>query len=103
MKIMCNCFVLTPVSQRLEYGLHSLQTSLIIITQLLPNDSKGLKGVSGSMLLQAEVKRFAKGMFLYSAVSSPLDRSECSALPPGRPAHSDTNSTSLGSILATQQ
>ena len=42
-------------------------------------------------------------MFLYGAVSSPLDRSERFTLhPPGRPVHSDTNSTSLGRILATQ-
>ena len=47
-----------------------------------------------------------KGMFLYSAVSSPLDRSlKCFTLfaLPGRPVHSDTNSASLGSILARQQ
>ena len=36
-------------------------------------------------------------MFLYSTVSSPLVSS------PGRPVHSDTNSASLGSILAMQQ
>ena len=46
-----------------------------------------------------------KGMFLYSVVSSPLDRSKRFTLfaLPGRPVHPDTNSTSLGSILATQQ
>ena len=38
------------------------------------------------------------------AVSSPLDRSKRFTLSsPGRPVHSDTNSTSLGSILATKQ
>ena len=38
-------------------------------------------------------------MVLYSAVSSPLDRSKHFTLhPPGRPVHSGTNSTSLGSI-----
>ena len=45
-------------------------------------------------------------MFLYSEVSSPLDRSKRFTLfapPPGRPVHSDTNSASLGSILAMQQ
>ena len=44
-------------------------------------------------------------MFLYSAVSSALDRSKCFTLFafPGRPVHSDTNSTSPGSILARQQ
>ena len=52
---MCNGFV--NASQRLEYGLHNMQTYLIIITHLLPNDSKGLKGVSGSILLHAVVKR----------------------------------------------
>ena len=46
-----------------------------------------------------------KGMFLYSAVSSPLDRSKRFTLfaLPDRPVHSDTNSTSPGSILAIQQ
>ena len=40
-----------------------------------------------------------KGMFLYSAASSPLDRSKhLTLLPPGRPVHSNTNLTSLGSI-----
>ena len=43
-------------------------------------------------------------MVLYSAVSSPLDRSKRFTLSsPGRPVHSDTNSASLGSILAMQQ
>ena len=43
--------------------------------------------------------------FLYSAVSSPLDRSKRFTLfaIPGRPVHSDTNSASPGSILARQQ
>ena len=45
-----------------------------------------------------------KGMVLYSAVSSPLDRSKRFTLSsPGRTVHSDTNSASLGSILAMQQ
>ena len=46
-----------------------------------------------------------KVCFLYSAVSSPLDRSKRFTLcpPPSRPVHSDTNSTSLQSFLATQQ
>ena len=44
-------------------------------------------------------------MFLYSAVSSPLDRSKRFTLfaLPDRPIRSDTNSASLGSILATLQ
>ena len=43
-------------------------------------------------------------MVLYSAVSSPLGRSKRFTLSsPGRPVHSDTNSASLGSILAMQQ
>ena len=44
-------------------------------------------------------------MFLYSAVSSPLDRSKRFTLfaLPGRPVHSDTNSASPGSILVMQQ
>ena len=38
-------------------------------------------------------------MFLYSAVTSPLDLSRRFTLhPPGRHVHSDTNLTSLGSI-----
>ena len=42
---------------------------------------------------------------LYSAVSSPLDRSKRFTLfaLPDRPVHSDTNSASPGSILAMQQ
>ena len=46
-----------------------------------------------------------KGRFLYSAVSSPLDRSKRFTLfaLPGRPVHSDTNSASPGCILAKQQ
>ena len=45
-----------------------------------------------------------KGVFLYSAVSSPLDRSKrFTLLLPDRPVHSDTNSASLGSILVMQQ
>ena len=56
MKIMCNGFVLTSVAHR-DYGLHNMQTYLIIITHILPNDSKGLKGVSGSILLHAVVKK----------------------------------------------
>ena len=40
-----------------------------------------------------------KGKFLYSAVSSPQDRSNRFTLYfPDRPVHSDTISTSLGSI-----
>ena len=44
-------------------------------------------------------------MVLYSAVSSPLDRSKRFTLfaLPDRPVHSDTNSASPGSILAMQQ
>ena len=56
------------------------------------------------MLASVAIK--GKGMFLYSAVSSPLDRSKrftLYPLPPGRPVHSDTNSASQGSILAMQQ
>ena len=44
-------------------------------------------------------------MILYSAVSSPLDRSKPFTLfaLPGRPVHSDTNSASPESVLARQQ
>ena len=42
-------------------------------------------------------------MVLYSAVSSPLDRSKRFTLSsPGRRVHSNTNSASLGSNLAMQ-
>ena len=46
-----------------------------------------------------------QGIFLYSAVSSPLDRSKRFTLfaLPDRPVHSDTNSASPGSSLARQQ
>ena len=46
-----------------------------------------------------------KGSFLYSAVSSALDRTKRFTLfaSPGRPVHSNTNSASPGSILAMQQ
>ena len=44
-------------------------------------------------------KKKGKGKFLYSAVSSPQDRSKRFTLYfPGRPVHSDTISASLGSI-----
>ena len=48
---------------------------------------------------------YVKRQFLYSAVSSPLDRSKRFTLfaSPGRPVHSDTNSASPGSILVMQQ
>ena len=44
-------------------------------------------------------------MFLYNALSSLLNCSKHYPLrlPPGRPVHSDINSTSLGSILAMQK
>ena len=46
-----------------------------------------------------------KRLFLYSAISGPLDRSKRVKLFafPGRPVHSDTNSASPGIILARQQ
>ena len=46
-----------------------------------------------------------KVMFLYSAVSSPLNHSKCFTLValPDRPVYSDSNSASPGSILARQQ
>ena len=56
-----------------------------------------------SQTIMAWLKK-GKGMVLYSAVSSPLDRSKRFTLSsPGRPVHSNTNSASLGSILAMQQ
>ena len=53
--------------------------------------------------LELLTKGKGKGMFLYSAVSIPLDRSKRFTSSPGRPVHSDTNSASLGSILVMQQ
>ena len=46
-----------------------------------------------------------KAVFIYSAVSSPLDRSKRFTIValPDRPVHSDTNSASPGNILARQQ
>ena len=46
-----------------------------------------------------------KGSFLYSSVSSPLDRAKRFTLfaLPGRHVHSDTNSASPGNILVMQQ
>ena len=52
--------------------------------------------------LKKTIKRYR--YVLYSAVSSPLERSKRFTLfLPGRPVHSDTNSTSLGSILDMPQ
>ena len=48
------------------------------------------------------VVKKVKVVFLYSAVSSPLDLFTLFALP-GRPVHSDTNSAFPGSILVMQQ
>ena len=60
--------------------------------------------LDGYFLVTYDSKKVCKGMFLYSAVSSPLDRSKRFTLSsPGRPVHSDTNSASPGSILARQQ
>ena len=55
--------------------------------------------------LEAHRTKKVTVFFLYSAVSSPLDRSErCTLFAfPGRPVHSDTNSASPESILARQQ
>ena len=52
-----------------------------------------------------EATAWKGSFFLYSAVSSPLDRSKRFTLFafPGRPVHSDTNSASPGSILVRQQ
>ena len=48
---------------------------------------------------------YHKGIFLCSAVASPLDRSKRFTLfaLPDRPVHSETNAASPGSILAMQQ
>ena len=73
---------------------------------------EGLEKV-GILRLLVTHEKVSKNIFvLYSAVSSPLDRSKritlflpwqtCFALP-GRPVHSDTNSASPGSILAMHQ
>ena len=60
MKIMCNGFHFcadASASQRLEYVLNNMQSYLIIITHLLPNDSKSFEGPSGSILLHAVAKK----------------------------------------------
>ena len=61
-------------------------------------------GVWTSELLPT-YRAMVKVVFIYSAVSSPLDRPKrCTLFAlPGRPVHSDTNSASPGSILAMQQ
>ena len=58
-----------------------------------------------ALLYYPNIKVKVKSQFLYSAVSSPLDRSKRFTLfaSPGRPVHSDTNSASPGTILARQQ
>ena len=74
-----------------------------VITKLAGMDEVGLRLYHRS---HATCDHGKKRCFLYSAVSSPLDRSKCFTLPPpppGRPVHSDTNSASPGSILAMQQ
>ena len=56
--------------------------------------------------LQYKGKCISQYVFLYSAriIQSVEPRNELYTSPPGRPVHSsDTNQTSLGSILATQQ
>ena len=56
------------------------------------------------MILCAKYKRGVKvsiGKFLYSAVSIPLDAESTLHFTPSRPVHSNTNLTSLGSVLAT--
>ena len=55
--------------------------------------------------LEFELKLCLKVIFLYSAVSSPLDRSKrfTPFALPDRLVHSDTNSASPGIILAMQQ
>ena len=58
MKIMCNGFVLTPPVPHRDLNMAGITCRLLsIITHLLPNDSEGLKGVSGSILLHAVVKK----------------------------------------------
>ena len=54
--------------------------------------------------LSVWLEEIKKVCFLYSAVSSPLDRSTRFTLSsPGRPVHSDTNMAFLGCVLAMQQ
>ena len=56
-------------------------------------------------LIFDQIYIYGKKDILYSAVSSPLDRSKRFTLfaLPDRPVHSDTNSASPGSILARHQ
>ena len=70
-----------------------------------PKWQQGLEGGYLVAFYCMLVVKMVKVWFLYSAVSSPLDRSKRFTLfaLPGTPVHSDTNSASLGSILAMQQ
>ena len=90
---MCNGFVLTPVPHRdlnTCYVLHNMQTYLIIITHLLPNASKGLKGVSGTSILLHAVAKKVK-VCLYTAQYRVCQIAQSALhLPPGKPVHSPT-------------
>ena len=67
--------------------------------------SRGDRGTRPLLNFQKKSYIKGKGSVLYSAVSSPLDRSKrfIRFALPGRPVHSDTNSASSGSILVMQQ
>ena len=69
-----------------------------LIPLLVVNDCKF--GITGSVKKDVICRMdYKKGTFLYSAISSPQDRSKRFTLHfPDRPVHSDTISASLGSI-----
>ena len=95
----CNALMASPlsgVSLRARHG----STQVMLGCHCGPDGTRARWDTS---LVNIKVK--GKGMVLYSAVSSPLDRSKRFTLfpLPDRPVHSDTNSPSLGSILAMQQ
>ena len=85
-----------------------MQTDLIIITHLLSNDNKGLKGVSGSILLHVGGKKINVCFYTVQYPVCWIDQSALHFTPVitghlSRPVHSGTNSASLGSILCMQQ
>ena len=100
MKIMCNGFVLPSVPHR-DLNMACITCRLIDhnYMYLLANDSKGLKGVSGIILLHAVVKMVKVAQYPVCSIAQSTLHFTC----PFRPVHSDTNSAALGSILAMQQ
>ena len=108
-----NDTVCVEEGERHQTGLAHCRNLLLIHSR---NKRHNRDELSASLLVSIQVrytkkcirlvkKVVFKGSFLYSAVSSPVDRSKRFTLfaSPDRPVHSDTNSASPGSILARQQ